>query len=99
MSDALADKPRLLSKMIPAVNAQVVDGVVTLIPPDQGWDDSIYCNGYPTTGYKRIIGYSTFIDLAGYKQSDLTFVVTGVNIANSAPPTAAGEGFVVTFST
>ena len=94
MSDALADTPRLLSKMIPAVAAQIVDGVVTAIPPDQGWND-LRCNNYPAVGNKRILAYSTYIDLAGYKQSDLTFVVTGVNVANSAPPTAAGEGFVI----
>ena len=96
MSDALTDQPRLLSKMIPAVTAQVNDGAVTSATTDSNGWDRLNCNGYAgNPAYKSYLGYWSYIDLAGYKQSDLTFVVTGVNIANSAPPTGTGEGFVI----
>lgn len=95
MSDALTDQPRLLSKMIPAVSVNISDGEAAPIADrSNGWD-RILCNGYAGVGYKQYVAYWSYIDLAGYKQSDLTFVVTGVNIANSAPPTATGEGFVM----
>ena len=96
MTDALADQPRLLSKLIPACSMRIDDGVTAPSTTDSNGWDKIRCNGYAgNPNNKQYMAHWSYIDLAGYKQSDLTFIVTGVNIANSAPPTASAEGFVI----
>ncbi len=95
MTDALANVPRLLSKQVPPVTLQVVSGAVTKGTLDaNGWK-TVRCNGYPTNpAAVTAMAYYTYIDLAGYKQSDLTFVVDGINCELAAPPTYLGSGFV-----
>ena len=56
----------------------------------------MFCNGYPgNVGFQTIVGWGGYIDLAGYKQSDLTFVVQGISWEDAAAPVGVGEGFVV----
>lgn len=94
MSDALANVPRLLSKQVPAVSLQIVGGNVSKGTTDvNGWEQ-VRCNGYPAVGSVTAMAHFSYIDLAGYKQSDLTFIVNGINCESAAPPTYLGTGFV-----
>jgi len=95
MTDALANVPRLLSKQIPPVSLQVVSGNVSKQTTDvNGWKQ-VRCNNYPLNpAAVTAMAHYTYIDLAGYNQSDLTFIVNGISCEVSAPPTYLGTGFV-----
>lgn len=96
MSDAIANSPRLLAKMLPSLSGlNVVDGAWSMPADNPGWD-TVFGNGVvsgPTS--VKMAGYSTFIDLAGYEQSDLTFVVNGVTWDDCQPISGDMEGVTV----
>jgi len=95
MPEALKNQPRLLSKQVPPVTCQILDGQVSKGSLEaSGWK-KIRCNNYPAVDYRNYFGHWSYIDLAGYKQSDLTFVITGAEVSNAAPPSGTGEGFII----
>jgi hypothetical protein len=99
MTDALANQPRLLGKMIPSLHdlATTATNSAVIIPLDSnGWERIRY-NGYPNVPGipEQLAAYYTFIDLAGYKQSDLTFVVQGVTWTDSQPCNGITDGLEI----
>lgn len=96
MSEALANKPRLLSKVIPSLTGASAAGVLSFTSPlgvseTEGWNILDINNST-----QEAFVWQGYLDLAGYEIEQLTFFLQGINVAENQMP--AGLGNVIHIS-
>jgi hypothetical protein len=96
MSDALANEPRVLAKVVPSLVGSSSGGTLSFVSAalgtnnTEGWGIMSINNSTQSAFVWR--GY---LDLAGYENEQLTFFINGINVQENQGITGAGDRILV----